>query len=193
MFKDKSFDVVFSQYMLQYVRDKRVALQEMRRVMADNGVVITIVPNFTERILVPLVRCQYILKRLLIRMVNRDTERNVGLSDVVIDTSSAHTPDRISRAINDYLFLRPDGAYKSYIEELMSHRPGAWKKLLADNGFKVIGTFSTQLLPLGLFELLGSSATRLVSKKINSLTRAIGGLPIVKNMGYSVGFVAVKR
>lgn len=191
-FRDSSFDIVFSQYMLQYVQDKRKALQEMRRVMTDNGIVITIVPNFTERILVPLVRCQYVLKRLLVRMVNKDTEGRAGLSGIVADIPSAHTPDRISRAINDYLLLRPDGAYKSYIEELMSHRPGTWKKLFAENGLKVIGTFSTQMLPLGLFELLGSSATRLVSKKINSLTRMIGGLPIIKNMGYSVGFVAVK-
>lgn len=192
-FKDGSFDIVFSQYMLQYVRDKRKALQEMRRVLADNGVVITIVPNFTERIFVPLIRCQYILKRLLVHAMNKDAKGAVVSSRSTLNIPGAHTPDKISRAIDDYLFLRPDGAYKSYIEELMNHRPGAWKKLLADNGLRVTGTFSTQMLPMGLFELLGSPATKFISKKINSLTRRIGGLPIVKNMGYSVGFIAVKN
>jgi SAM-dependent methyltransferase len=64
-YKSGSFDVVFSQYMLQYVRDKRKALSEMRRVLADDGVMVTIVPNFTERILVPIIKCEYVAGRLL--------------------------------------------------------------------------------------------------------------------------------
>ncbi len=54
-YKDGSFEVVFSQYMLQYVKDKKRALEEMRRVLTDKGVMVTIVPNFTERIFAP--RC----------------------------------------------------------------------------------------------------------------------------------------
>lgn len=192
-FKDGSFDVIFSEYALQYVKDKKKALEEMRRVLDDRGVIITVVPNFIERIFVPLVKCQYILKRLLLRIVDRNAKVNGGLPGTFTGKSSRERSGKLRKIIDDYLSLKPDGAYKSFTEELFRHFPGAWKKLMEDNGFRVVDTFSTQMVPLGLFELLGSPGARFISGKMHRINRILGKLPLLKNAGYSIGLVAVKR
>ncbi|MBU0605785.1 MAG: class I SAM-dependent methyltransferase [Candidatus Omnitrophica bacterium] len=193
-YRDGSFDVVFSQYMLHYVKDKKRALGEMRRVLTDKGVMVTIVPNFTERIFVPLIKYEYIISRLIAKMTGQGAFAAAGeATGHSADTSTPWQSRKISRILNDYILLRPDGAYRNYFEEMISHWPGTWIRLLEESGFKVRGVFSTQMMPLGLFAFLGSSGTRLLSGKIHSLTRAIGGLPILNSMGYSLGIIAVKN
>lgn len=192
-YRDGSFDVIFSQYMLQYVKDKDRALAEMRRVLADKGTIVTIVPNFTERIFVPLIKFEYVISAVMARMTMNSPSVEGKTIDHNIEISASHSASKISRVLSNYCLLRPDGAYRSYLEEMLRHRSASWKRLFEENGFKVLRTFSTQMLPLGLFVFLGNQGMRLLSGKIHSLTRAIGGLPLLRDMGYSLGIVAVKR
>jgi hypothetical protein len=92
----------------------------------------------------------------------------------------------------EHLPLRADGAYGSFREELLRHTPSSWKRLFADNGFKVTKTFTTQLLPLGLFGLMGRPVARFVSRHSRAIDGALGGAPVLKDFGYSLGLAAEK-
>jgi hypothetical protein len=94
--------------------------------------------------------------------------------------------------VADQLLLRPDGAYKSFSEEMLSHTPVSWKRLFERRGFKVVNTFSTQILPLGVFDLLGAPAMRLISRTSHRLNTMLGNTPGIKSVGYSVGLVIMK-
>jgi len=193
-FGDKEFDIVFSEYVIQYISDKNKALGEVRRVLSDTGVVIAIVPNFMERLLVPFVKYEYAIKRLFSGFGSgQGACCNGGQKDGDVSGAPGDNTGRLLRAANDYLFLKPDGAYKSYMEEILRHLPGSWKRLFYDNGFKVAGTFTTQLVPLGLFELMGAPSVRMIAKKSHYLNMALGGVPVIKHLGYSFGIIAKKR
>lgn len=192
-FPDGSFNMIFSEYMLHYVKRKGLALNQMRRVLKQGGVAITVVPNFTERILAPLIRYEYLLKRILSLIMNsgkdtasRDTPEDSGVG--LNDRKGAPNIKRLS----DHLFLRADGAYKSFMEEMSRHRPGAWKRLFEENGFMVEETFTTQLVPQGIFDILGAPAVRLISRQLNRFNKLLGNKPVIKSVGFSLGLVARK-
>lgn len=46
-FRNKSFDIVFSSHVLAHVSDQSAALQEMKRVLKDNGILVLSVPTAT--------------------------------------------------------------------------------------------------------------------------------------------------
>ena len=50
-FKDKQYDVVFSSHVLEHVNDEQKSLQEMKRVLNDNGVLIIGMPTATMTII----------------------------------------------------------------------------------------------------------------------------------------------
>lgn len=191
-YADGAFDLIFSEYAIQYIGDKRRALAEMRRVLTPGGVLIAVVPNFMERVLTPLLRCQYLALRACGRIgAPRGTDAN-GAS-----RGSASPGTGLKRAavssLAAYAALRADGAYGSYREELFRHTPGAWRRLFDQSGFRVVRTFTTQLVPLGLFAFMGAPSVRLLAGIVQGGTRWCGGAPAVRGMGYSLGLVAQKR
>lgn len=185
-FPDNCFNLIFSEYMLHYVKKKDKALKEIRRVLHPDGTTVTLVPNFVERLVAPLAKYEYILKRLLCRIARRE---GFGKSDFYASNSDNRS---IFKTLDYWLLLRSDGAYKSFMEEVFRHTLGSWRRLFQKNGFKVIKTFSTELLPLGLFSILGPSVTRFISRKAHILNNAFGNMPLVKHIGYSLGLVCRK-
>lgn len=185
-FPDNCFNLIFSEYMLHYVKKKDKALKEMHRVLHPNGAVVTIVPNFVERLVAPLAKYEYILKRLLCRIGQK---KGFGKANPYASNSDDRS---ILRILDDWLLLRPDGSYKSFMEEMFKHTPDSWRRLFQKNGFKIIETFSTELLPLGLFSILGPSVTRFISKKAHILNNVFGNTPLIKHIGYSLGLVCQK-
>jgi len=187
-FSDNAFDLIFSEYVLNYIKDKDDALQEMRRVLSPKGSVITVVPNFTERIFATLIKYEYLLKKALMR--KPENKRNCAVYPETACFSKGQ--NHVGRILDEYFFLRADGPYRSFVEEIFRHTPTSWELLFKKNGFKIIDTFSTQILPLGLFDLLGSSAVRFLSKNTYQLNNILGGLPAIKDIGFSLALVAVK-
>lgn len=190
---DGSVDLVFSEYALQYVSDKTKALGEMRRALGPGGIAVIIVPNFMERVFAPLMQYKYLAgrsARLLLNMaVRKIPETRVSSGSGLSSTAAA----RKTKTLGDYLLLKADGSYRSFTEEMLRHRPASWKRLFEENGFEVRATFSTQVLPLGLFDVLGSPAARFISKRMYRVNNAVGNKPVIKNFGYSLGLIAVKR
>lgn len=191
-FDDKSFELIFSEYALQYVKDKEKALREMRRVLSDNGRLMIVVPNFMERVFNPAMKYQYIAKYMFGRLFNASSRSLAASAGAEALGGHIGRPSGgLTRAV-DHLLLRPDGAYKSFSEEMFRHTPASWRRLFEKNGLRVIGAVSTQILPLGFFDMLGQAAARLLSRKSYYLNRALGKAPIIRSIGLSIGFVIAK-
>jgi SAM-dependent methyltransferase len=188
-FPDGAFDLVFSEYALQYVRDKRAALREMRRALNKGGRVVTVVPNFTERVFAPIMKYEYVLRRLFARL-SSDNRRAAGRARSPIGAAGGGDKKGILASADDWLLLRPDGAYASFIEEMLCHTPFRWKKLFEENGLRVIKTFATEMLPLGALAVLGSSAVNFIARKGFYINTALGGLPALRELGFSFCLVA---
>jgi len=186
-FSDGSFDIVFSAYVLNYVRGRDKALAEIRRVLDDKGVAIALVPNFTERIFAPFIKYEYLAKQALSYMAGR--KKRPRRSDAAFSSASTH---KSGGGLIDWFLMKPDGPYKSSMEELWRHRPSAWRRLFETSGFRIVNIFSVQLLPVGLFDVLGPSGVRLVSKSLFNLNQMFGNSAMAKRMGYSLGIVAMK-
>lgn len=188
-FGDESFDVIFSEYMLQYVPDKAKALGEMRRVLKRNGVIITVVPNFVARLYAPFLQYKYVMGRILYRLINKLKGR-AGLTNKALP--AADTGRKGSKHLLDHFLLRPDGSYKSFMEELISQTPAAWRRLFKQNQLRVVTVFSTEVLPLVLFDVISPYASRFIAKRSYRLNKWLGRMPVVKGFGYSFGIVAKK-
>lgn len=191
-FKDGSFRLIFSEYALQYVKDKDRALVEMRRVLADDGRIVVVVPNFMERVFAPIMKYKYVAKRILSRIAKSASVKSVSGTQSGVDRPQGIRETDKFAALRDQLLLRPDGAYKSFMEEMFKHTPNSWKKLFERNGFKVVSTFSTQILPMGIFDILGFPVMRYLSRKSDTLNKRMGNMPLIKNFGCSLGLVIVK-
>ncbi|MFH1996799.1 MAG: class I SAM-dependent methyltransferase [Candidatus Omnitrophota bacterium] len=190
-FSDNSFDCIFFAYALQYVGRKDRALQEMLRVLRAGGVVIAVVPNFTERVVAPFMKWGYIVKRFTARAIAKVCR---GAGSVAVSASPAGGEKLVARsAWLEYFLLRPDGAYGSFLEEMVCHTLGSWKSLFEKNGYSVLRIFSTELLPLGLFDILGPSARRMISNATHRLNTALGGIAVIKRFGYSLCLVLTKE
>jgi ubiquinone/menaquinone biosynthesis C-methylase UbiE len=183
-FPDKSFDIIFSSYALNYVRKRDKALSEMRRVLDDNGVVITLVPNFMERIFTPIILYEYLVGQV-IRRATACAEPKAGR--IRTDTGK-----KSKRALFDKIIVKADGPYRGSVHEMMEHRPSSWKRLFGSNGFKVVNTFSASLLPVGIFDLLGPCSVRMIAKVLFSANQALGSSAVAKRFCYSLGIKAIK-
>lgn len=186
-FEDKAFGLIFSEYALQYVANKGKALSEMRRVLRDDGAIIIVVPNFMERVFAPVMKFKYLAERLISRMI-----RSSSTQAETAPVAGAKGQKGKRTALLEHILLRPDGAYGSFAEEMSRHRAGSWTRLFEEKGFKVSGTFSTQILPVGIFDILGPSAVRLLSRQLHRLNMNLGDKPVIKHIGFSFGMIIVK-
>lgn len=189
-FSDGSFDLVFSAYAIQYVKDKDKALNEIRRVLKPGGRAIMIMPNFTERLFVPVMKLEYIIaeaSRRLIGLFRRKRAAQYGSGQIVPGARKVS-----AGGIIRYMALKPDGYYGSFIEELFRHTPWAWKSLFKKNGFIIKSTFSTEIFPAGVFGILNSSLGKMAAGKVSRLSLKAGAFPVIKSVGYSFGVVAIK-
>ena len=187
-FSDGSFDVVFSEYALQYIREKDRALREVRRVLKPGGTFVAVVPNFMERVYAPIGRLKYLAKRCITRAVHAN--RRVDSCSTVRRKEGEPSP---ARAWHEWLLLGPDGAYRSFREELMRHTPNSWRRLFERNGFIITSMFSTELFPLGLFDMFGGTVRRYISKKTQAVNALFGGAPLIKRIGCSLCLISKKE
>lgn len=189
-FDDCVFSAIFSEYALQYVRNKDKALAEMRRVVTPDGRAVIVVPNFTERILNPVMKYKYVIQRCIERLLRPGSSKSPGGAREVSAWRKEETAGLFAPL--GQLLLRPDGAYRSFLEEMRSHTSLSWRRLFEKNGFKVVRVFTTQIMPLGIFDIMGPTAMRLLSSASHQLDMKFGNLPGIKNIGYSLGFTIMK-
>lgn len=201
-FADESFDLIFSSCVLEHVNNKKKVINEMKRVLKKNGVVIAIVPNFMERLYAPLHFYPYLFQRSIIYFLKllgfSITNNNTVVANKEANRLNSPLPltKRVKKFLKDYPnfpFCEPHGNYKCWRDEFLSHLPKNWKNLFEYGGLKVIGLYSTMFIPLNFLTLFSEKIAYSIYLKSISLTKKVGKNPILKYLGYSLCLVVQKQ
>jgi len=123
-FSDGVFDVVLASHVLAHVRDAPKVLAEVRRVLKPGGVAIFIVPTVSWRVWTSLLYPLAHVKRLM--FANRG--------------GGAPGPPRplTRRRLLNAFVSPPLGTAPSSFHELIRFRRPHWRRLLSENGLRVV-------------------------------------------------------
>lgn len=139
-FPDESFDLIFSNHVIEHIEDLETGFDEMRRIGKPGCIYAHAVPNNTWLLLsVPF---QYYdklrvgIRRLLSRRddTNTHTEDHYGESASGSGAASAGRRPRLAR----YLFPGGHGVYQGFLKCYREFRTGSWEKTFTDNGFELL-------------------------------------------------------
>ncbi len=191
-FRDCSFDAVFSMYVLEHIKDKKAAVKEIRRVLKEGGIAITMVPNFMERVFYPLAFYKHLFTRALeylkrsIRASHVDGGEARGVKSIAGRRS-------LKESYPSFPFPPPHGAYKNYSQELASHMPFRWKALFESSGMEIVSVFSTMIIPWNLLTLVGNKVPLFVYERTFGLNKLLGRLPVIKYLGNNLTLIARRK
>lgn len=171
------FDIVFASQMLEHVKNRKLVLSEICRVLREKGYFLTTVPSIHWRIITWVMSypakllyfCQrYIrVKRCNNKMDNSEKETSVQ------DRS-------ILRKIKRFLHSDVHGEYDSVWEEIKAYRRSSWIKLIGN---------CTNLKITSLIRFLAYSGYGVFQFKFLTFRELLGKLGITS----AYGFVAIKE
>ena len=180
-FKDNTFDVVYAANVLQYLKNKQPALNEIKRVLKKDGIAILVVPNFLERI--------YAFFQFYIYMA-------IKAFQVITDKCSKHNAkktvatdnmtEKISNFKKNYKYFPwpgPHGAYANSAVELVRHLPTNWNREAKQCGFEIKKKFTTNFLPTPLLLTISVRLTSVMKLIFQPFVRVCGDKPIMKFLG----------
>lgn len=182
-FKDDSFDVVFSSYTLHYLKDRAPALNELRRVVKKDGLVILMVPNFIERIYAFFQFYLYFAVKFFKLLKKKISEKKV-----VPGSGEGEAPLTLSKIKENYKYFPfpgPHGAYKNSFEEMISHMPSRWNREFNKAGLYAQSSFTTTFVPYPLFLTISLRLARIASLILEPFTRVFGNKPFTRYFGYN--------
>lgn len=189
-FKDDTFDTVFSSYTLHYLKDRRRAICELKRVVKKDGLIILMVPGFMERIWAFFQFYLYLgikfLKTLKENM-SKGTIPSSGSSE-----SAIFDLTRVKERYSYFPFPGPHGAYRNSAIEMIRHMPVNWNREFSESGLKVESSFTTTFIPYHLLLTISLKLTSIISSIFAPFTRACGDKPLIKYLGCNY-CVALKK
>lgn len=188
-FKDETFDVIFSSYVLHYLNNKEQSLGEMRRITKTGGSVILVLPNFLERIYAFFQFYVYFFVKFVRLIMERlfDDKRKIVNSAIQI-----HCVDNLRNNYKNFPFPGPHGAYANSGIELIQHLPCNWNQKLKMAGFAILHSFTTTFFPYPLMVTISVKATLLLALIFEPASRCISNKPIIKYFGLSYGVILRK-
>jgi SAM-dependent methyltransferase len=190
-FKDNSFDLVFSGYTLQYVNNKPLGLNEIKRVVKKGGSVVIVVPNFTERIYSFFHYYIYFLVKIL-RLVFSKINKNKNIPTVA-SNDNLFNMAKFKQNYRTFPFFGPDGAYKNACEEMFKHLPYIWNKGFRDSGFRLVSSSTTAFVPYPLLLTISPNAAHFLLSLFKKFTRFFGSKPFIKYLGFNYCAVLKKE
>ncbi|MBS0173707.1 MAG: class I SAM-dependent methyltransferase [Nitrospira sp.] len=125
---DHSVDIIFSSNTLEHIAEISEFLIELRKVLAEGGIAIHIVPSATWRFWTTLAHFPYLLFSL-IRTVLPDTSKPVRTA-----SAQNHRGVRLFRA----LFPHHHGEHGNLITEHFSFRRQTWEALFNKTGWTIL-------------------------------------------------------
>lgn len=131
-FKDSQFDIVYSSNVLEHIRDKRKALNEMKHVLADDGTIIIMVPTSTVRILYACIYYPYMAYCFLRLILERIFQEKVTIR-------------KEKHPLTYYCLPLVHGTYRNIFEETKSYLIRNWVKLFRNDGLEVLKVVKTLL------------------------------------------------
>jgi SAM-dependent methyltransferase len=162
-FADESFEAVSCFYTLQYVAAKDAMVAEIARVLAPGGTLFIVVPNVVERVFALPAFWNYLWRRW--RVIRSGEPDPLHAYSVCGARSQDEKRPRgirgwycaVKERYPSFPWPGPHGAYASSWEELMAHRPRAWKALLGRHGLMVEEQFPTTVLWRGITDIFSDS------------------------------------
>lgn len=201
-FADETFDLIFSAYVLEHISNKKKTINEMKRVLKKGGMIITIVPNFIERLYAPFHFYPYLFKRAIVYFSKFLGIRPASSNSTVVASKEAKqlnlpipVSQRIKKFLKDYPnfpFCEPHGNYRCWREEFLNHFPKSWKNLFENSSLKVTDFYSTMFVPHNFLSIFSEKLAYFTYLRSISLTKKIGKNSIFKYLGYSLCLVVQK-
>ena len=182
-FKDNTFDIVYSAYTLHYIKNRTSGLNEIKRVVKKDGIVILVVPNFIERIYSFFQFYIYFVIKILgfifkkiykIKNMSSGSKSNSHFNKAKFRENYSHFP-----------FPGPHGAYKNGLIEMIRHLPYRWNREFKEAGFKFIHSLTTAFIPYPLLLTVSPRMTYFILFLFKKFTKTFGDKPFLKYLGYN--------
>lgn len=191
-FPDCYFDFVFSSSVLEHIREKDLALKEIRRVLKPGCHLLTIVPTHMPSIYAFPHMFLYILARIgkLFFLKN-----NRAFQDKKQDKNEGERLSLFKRFRKNHPSFplpEPHGSYRNIFDELSSQLPCNWLKLFKKNGFVVKDSFGLCLMPWLLIEPFSTNIAARIYLLTKTTNIRLSSLKALKYISYLMGIVAVK-
>lgn len=210
-FKDGSFDLVLSSYVLEHIGNRAKAVSEMKRVVRDDGLIVALVPSWMERVYAPISYyhilvwgslrsgLRFLLRKLgverggstpsaagpLRRPGERTAKRDEGIREKISKFFRVYHPT--------FPFPRPHGYYRSSSEELRAHRYRSWARLFEGEGLVIERAFATRIAPTTALEIISDGADRAVQGAVVGILKRRGEGRWTRFLAYSLCFVLRKE
>lgn len=189
-FKENSFDFIFSSSSLEHIKERGLALREMRRVLKPEGHLIIVLPTHMPCLYAYVHTFLYPIARLLQLFVKNENHIPTFKGESGADSISLWK--RFWANHPSFPLPEMHGSYKNIFEEFIQQRPLHWHRLIEANGFKIIKSFSVCSIPWLLIEPFSTK----VAAEIYSLSKNFhiryGHNRFVKSLSYLIGFIARK-
>ncbi len=182
-FKNDTFDTVFSFYTLHYLKDRTLALNELKRVVKKNGIIILVIPNFIERIYAFF---QFYLY-FLIKSFRVAEEKMFKKSKPAYSSkkTASFNLAKLRQSYKYFPFSGPHGAYKNSAIEALRHIPIQWNREFRKVGLEISHSLTTTFLPYPLLLTMSLKITHIISAVFEHFTKACGAKPLIKYLGYN--------
>ncbi len=181
-FDGRSFDMVFSLFVLEHVLDRDTCLKETYRLLDDDGLVVTAVPGSMWTITAIPRFYLYLVQRLLARAVSSSRDGTSLGFWRLFRTRYPHFP-----------FPNPHGAYRNYFQELTRQSRGYWVDLFQRNRFDVLECRPIMVLPLCMLQMLLGELGLDLYERLFKFDQWLADRRFLRSYGQFFGIVARKR
>lgn len=212
-FRDGSFDLVISSYVLEHIGNRAEAIREMKRVARDGGLIVALVPAWMERVWAPLSYYHTLVWGSLrsgLRFLRAKRGRGgppeagpraAGERGPGPGPAPARPEEGIREKLRKFFrvyhptfpFPRPHGYYRSSSEELRAHRYRRWARLFEKEGLVIERAFATRLAPTSVLEMISDGAERGAQAALAGTLKRAGERGWTRFFAYSLCFVLRKE
>jgi SAM-dependent methyltransferase len=195
-YRDGSFDLVFSLFVLEHISRREQCLRETRRVLQPNGLLLAAVPSTLWCLNAPLSFYLYLLRRLSVHIFRRDADRAAPCSEEEMAAdclSGGNIWRRFRRNHPQFPLPSPHGEYPSYFAELCSQSRRQWVGLFERAGFEVIAARPTMMLPLDLVQNLIGPISLTLYERLYAIDQWLCDRRALRGLGQFLGIVARVR
>lgn len=165
-FREKSFGCVFASSVLEHIDDKRAALNEIRRVLKDDGIAVCTMPTYMESLFQFPALYLYMAKRAYDVIRKKLFKRKVNHKSILFNDGNKDGSRNIGELAKAFFhnnpsfpFPEPHGDWRnrkgkqSIFVEFRQQLPWKWNRMFLNSGLKVKKTFAVLFIPYRIIEI----------------------------------------
>jgi SAM-dependent methyltransferase len=198
-FANDTFDVVFSHFVLEHLRDRAATLRESLRVLKPGGRFIAAVPARALSAIYPLCFYSDLARRVMRRAWHRLRPAPPALAAASHGEAMAGPGYVVTnwtgfrQAYPHFPWPTPHGEFATFGEEFRFQRPSNWVALCRASGFTAVQAIPLSVIPRGLFEVaLGGGAGARLYRRLFPLEERLCGVSALTGVAQEICLVAEK-